>query len=83
MLVNATYVQEFSTSAYASTEVEVPDGLTEEEIEIYLLNNPPEDLRRLDFEPAEYKLHRFDTSDPELYDFEILEEEEDDEEDDE
>lgn len=83
MLVKVTYVQEYSTQGYADTEVEVPDGLSEGEIENFLLNNPPEDLARLDFDPVEYKLSRFDTSDPELYDFEILEEEEDDEEDDE
>jgi len=83
MLINVTYEQTFYTTAYSSEEIEVPDGLSEDQIEDYLMVNPPADLDDWEFEPAEYKISRFKTSDPELYDFEILEEEEDDEEDDE
>lgn len=84
MLVNVTYEKTFFTTAQSTIyEVEVPEGLDEDQIVDYLLLNPPAELEDLEFEPSEFKISRFETSDPEFYELEILEEEEDDEEDDE
>jgi hypothetical protein len=60
----------------------VPDDLRgrDDLIEVFL--EDPSHSERLDFEPNEHHIHRFDRSDPELEDWNILEEEEDEQEED-